>query len=46
MTKRFANQSADELPLKKQMINLNETISANERAARLLKAYLTEITPY
>ena len=42
-TKRFASLDADEIEKKKLLINSKETVRSNQKAARLLKAYLGEI---
>ncbi|XP_071181348.1 uncharacterized protein [Mytilus edulis] len=39
-TKRFASLTADEIEKKKMLINSKETIKSNQKAVRLLKAYL------
>ncbi|XP_056006703.1 uncharacterized protein LOC130050522 [Ostrea edulis] len=41
--KRFASLAADEIEKKKLLINSKETIRSNQKAARLLKAYLGEL---
>ena len=42
-TKRFPSLDADEIEKKKLLINSKETVRSNQKAARLLKAYLGEI---
>ena len=39
-TKRFASLTADEIEKNKMLINSKETIKSNQKAARLLKAFL------